>query len=63
MKIREFIMFGARIELWDFGGSQFLYPTFNGNAEFKVNHKGFRELSHYIRTCNYFDKMIKECYA
>ena len=41
------------VEVHNFGKHSFYYPAFNGNAEFPVTSKGYRALSHYIRTCRY----------
>jgi len=61
MKKRTIQMFGFNIEIWNFGSKSFYYPTFNGNAEFEVNSKGFRQLSHYLRTVNYLTVIVKDC--
>lgn len=45
MKTRTFDLAGFTVEVFDFGYAQYMYPVFNGNAEFKVNHDGFRGLS------------------
>lgn len=57
-KQREIEVAGSKVEVHNFGYASFYYPSFNGNAEFKVNAKGYRALSHYIRTVKYFRKMI-----
>ena len=57
MKIREFIVHGVRVELWDFGYSQFLYTTYNG-AEYPVTKEGFKRLSHYCRFMNHVDLLM-----
>ena len=54
MKTRTIELYGFKIDVYTFSYASFYYPQFNGNAEFKVNSKGFRELSHYLRTVNYF---------
>lgn len=47
--VRYIHILGFRVEVHNFGYAAFYYPSFNGNAEFKVSAKGFRELSHYLR--------------
>lgn len=49
---------GQQVEVINFGYASYYYPVFNGNAEFPVTAKGFRNLSHYIRTINWFSKLI-----
>lgn len=49
MKKRIVNILGFDIEVIDFGYKWYMYPKFNGNAEFEVNHKGFRRLHHYLR--------------
>jgi hypothetical protein len=51
---------GYIVEIHNFGYASFFYPEFNGNAEFKVNKKGFKELRHYLRTVNYFNRMLNK---
>lgn len=52
---------GYEVEVVDFGYAQFYYPTFNGDAEFKVNSKGFRQLSSYLRTVTWGRNIVNEC--
>lgn len=44
---------GYPVEVYNFGYASFMYPEFNGNAEFPTTSKGFRQLSHYLRTCTW----------
>jgi hypothetical protein len=60
MKKREIELFGYKVEVIDFGYKQYMYPCFNGNAEFEVNQKGFRKLSHYLRTVTWANNILKE---
>ena len=60
MKKREFVLGGTKIEVFNFGYASFMYPSFNGNAEFKTTGKGFRQLSSYIRTVNYFRNQLNK---
>lgn len=50
MKIRTVVILGFDVEVFDFGYAQYMYPSFNGDAEFKVNRDGFKKLCHYLRT-------------
>ena len=61
MEARSIQLFGFNIEVHNFGKRSFYYPSFNGNAEFEVSSKGFRQLSHYLRTVKYFDAIVKDC--
>ena len=40
---------GYNVTIHDFGYAKYMYPSFNGDAEFKVSKKGFKELYHYLR--------------
>lgn len=60
MKTSKFEFLGHKIELVSYDYGSFLYPCFNGNAEFECNHKGFRQLSSYIRTNIWMNKLIHE---
>ena len=60
-KFRTISVCGFNVEIHRFGNKTFYYPTFNGNAEFKCNSKGFRELSSYLRSVLYFNNIVKEC--
>ncbi len=51
MKVRTVKLFGFDVDVYNFGYSWYMYPNFNGNAEFKVNSEGFKKLSSYLRTC------------
>ena len=62
MKIRTVNILGFDVDVYDFGYGQYMYPCFNGNAEFRVNSKGFRKLNSYLRTVVYFDNMTKSIF-
>ena len=49
-KIREIEVDGFKIEVHHFGYASFYYPSFNGDAEFKVSSKGWKQLRRYLRT-------------
>lgn len=55
---RKFKMCGFYVLVYDFGYASFYYPEFNGNAEFPVSQKGFRQLSSYLRTVNYLHHIV-----
>ncbi len=55
MKTRTVNLFGYTIEIYNFGYASYMYPSFNGNAEFPVTSKGFRRLSSYLRTIKFFN--------
>lgn len=48
--VREIIVAEYIVKIYNFGYASYYYPEFNGNAEFPVTSKGYRELSHYLRT-------------
>lgn len=56
-KVREIIVCGFKVEIHHFGYASFYYPAFNGNAEFKVTSKGYRQLSHYLRTVKWLQNL------
>jgi hypothetical protein len=45
---REIEVRGFKVEVHNFGYASFYYPSFNGNAEFKVTSEGFRQLKRYL---------------
>lgn len=53
---------GFDVRVINFGYASYFYPEFNGNAEFPVNSKGFRQLSHYLRTTNYHNRQMGELF-
>jgi len=57
--VNTFDLAGCKIEVHNFGYASFYYPTFNSNAEYPVTSKGFRQLSHYVRTVKYFGNMVQ----
>lgn len=59
MKTKTIQILGFNIEVYRFGDRLYMYPSFNGNAEFKVNHKGFRELHHCLRNILWMQKQMK----
>lgn len=60
MKKRVINLHGYDVEIFDFGYKWYMYPSFNGNAEFEVTNKGFRQLSSYLRTCSWMRKLINQ---
>jgi hypothetical protein len=48
--VREIEVDGFVVEVRNFGYASFYYPKFNGNAEFRVSSKGFKDLRRYLRT-------------
>lgn len=56
--IRVIDVCGFKVEVHRFGKQQFYYPSFNGNAEFKVSSKGFKDLKKYLRNVRWFQKQI-----
>jgi len=58
MKAREIEVAGCIVEVHNFGYASYYYPSFNGNAEYEVSSKGFRELSSYIRTITWLNTWL-----
>jgi hypothetical protein len=54
MKIRTVEIEGHSVDLYQFSKC-YLYPQFNGNAEFECTTKGFKALRHYLRTVNWIN--------
>lgn len=48
---------GFDVEIINFGYATYMYPCFNGNAEFKVSKIGFKQLYHYLRNIRWMNKM------
>lgn len=46
---RHIYVRGFRVDVYQFGLRQFLYPSFNHNAEFRANKEGFSSLDRYLR--------------
>jgi hypothetical protein len=59
MTTKQIEVNGYKVDVNNFGNATYLYPAFNGNQEFRANHKGFRKLSSYLRTVTY----IRERYS
>jgi hypothetical protein len=59
MKTRTINIFGFDVEVWNFGYAQYYYPAFNGNAEFKVNSNGFKQLRHYLKTVRWANNIVQ----
>jgi hypothetical protein len=57
-KVRQIEVDGFKVEVHNFGYASFFYPLFNGNAEFKVSSKGFKQLRHYLRTVRWADNNL-----
>ena len=55
MKTRTFSLLGYKIEVFTFGQFSYMYPSFNGNAEFRTTKSGFKSLYHYIRMVKWLD--------
>ena len=60
MKKRSINICGFNVEVYDFGYASYMYPEFNGNAEFEISRKGFKELSHYLRTIIWMNNLINK---
>jgi len=58
MKKRIIIVYGYNVELWSYRTASYLYPSFNGNAEFKATKDGFKELCRYLRNIRWMDNLI-----
>ncbi len=57
-KHREIEVDGFKVEIHNFGYASFYYPKFNGNAEFKVSSKGWKDLRRYLRTVKWMKSRI-----
>lgn len=58
MKIRTIYIYGFEIHLYNFGYAQYLYPAFNGNAEFNVSKQGFKKLKTYLKNIKQMQELI-----
>lgn len=59
MKTRTFSYLGFTIEMYKFGNKSFIYPQFNGNAEFEVTKKGFKKLHTYLKNMIWIQNRMK----
>jgi len=55
---RKIVVDGFNVTVNDFGYAKYFYPSFNGDAEFKVSKKGFKELRHYLRTVKWLELLM-----
>lgn len=51
------------VNIHDFGYAQYYYPSFNGNAEFKVSSIGFKNLRRYLRTVKWLNNLPEPTYC
>lgn len=58
IKERRIIVEGFNCTVINFSYATFIYPDFNGNAEFECSSKGYKKLRSYLRTILYFRKLI-----
>lgn len=58
--VRTIKVAGYLVDVMKFGKKSFYYPQFNGDAEFEVNSKGFRQLHSYLRTVTWGSNIVKE---
>lgn len=59
--VRTITVAGYKVDIMKFGKQSFYYPQFNGDAEFKVNSKGFRQLHSYLRTVTWGADIVRSC--
>lgn len=60
MLVKTIVIYGFNILIYDFGYAKYMCPEFNGNAEFKVNKKGFKRLSSYLRTVLWIESLFSK---
>ena len=60
MKTRSFTLFGYQIDVYNFGYATYMYPTFNGNAEFPVTKKGYKQLVSYLKDLIWINNIISQ---
>lgn len=63
IKERTIQVAGYDVNVVIYSYASYYYPAFNGNAEFKVSAKGFRDLSHYLRIVRWAQSMMPDFYA
>ena len=59
--VRTIDILGYKVDVMKFGKRSFYYPQFNGNAEFEVSAKGFRQLNSYLRTVTWSTNIVNDC--
>lgn len=59
--VRTITVAGYLVDVMKFGKRSFYYPQFNGDAEFEVNSKGFRQLHSYLRTVTWGRTIVESC--
>jgi hypothetical protein len=63
MTTKQVTICGYKIDVNNYGDATYLYPSFNGNAEYRATHKEFRKLSHYLRTIKWALKTRDEIFG
>lgn len=48
---------GINVSVVKYSYGSFLYPEFNGDAEFKLTKRDFKSLRHYLRTWKWIQKI------
>lgn len=62
LKEKQVEINGFKVNVCNFGYATYLYPAFNGDQEFRASHKGFRQLSHYLRTVRWVQQKYNELF-
>ena len=58
---RKIVVRGFDINVTTFAsGSCFMYPCFNGNAEYPASSKGMKDLRHYLGAILWMNRVKKE---
>ena len=55
---RKIKVCGYEVEIWDCGYAKYFYPSFNGDAEYKVSKQGFKDLCSYLRGVSRITNMM-----
>ena len=58
-KKRTINVLSFNVDIYDFGYASFFYPSFNGNAEYPVTKKGYKDLTRYLRNILWIKEIRK----
>ena len=53
-------LLGFEIDRYSYDNGSYLYPSFNGNAEYKCTRKGVKDLCRYLRNIRWVQNQRKE---
>ena len=62
MTYRQIELCGFKVDVNNYGDATYLYPSFNGNREYRANRKGLKDLSRFLRYVKRIDTITREIF-